>query len=180
MFSPGPGEDGQLFLAVLPDADTSAEIYRKAEILKRAHRFRGQLTARDRLHVTLFSLSSLPHALIERVCEAVAETRAEPFEVLFDRSMSFRGRPGSRPFVLMGGEGLRRLKSFRRLMAANLARKGFRFLGRREFTPHVTLLFDDRAAEENPFGPVGWTVHHVVLIHSRQGHTHVARWALQI
>jgi RNA 2',3'-cyclic 3'-phosphodiesterase len=74
-------QTGQLFLAILPDADASAEIYRKAAILKRAHGFRGALTARDRLHVTLFSLSGVPQPLIEKVCEAVQETKVPPFDV---------------------------------------------------------------------------------------------------
>ena len=172
-------ETGRLFLAVLPDADRSAEIYRMAEIVRRAHKFRGQLTAPDRLHVTLFPLSGLPQPVVATACEAVAEMKAEPFDVSFDRTMSFRGRIGSRPFVLTGESGLRRLKSFRRSLAATMMSKGLRFMARRDFTPHVTLLFDGRAVEENPFGPIGWTVRDIVLIRSLRGHAHLARWALQ-
>ena len=179
MYSPA-SQTGQLFLAILPDADASAEIYRKAAILKRAHGFRGALTARDRLHVTLFSLSGVPQPLIEKVCEAVQETKVQPFDVSFDRTMSFRGGPGSRPFVLTGDAGLGPLKSFRRQLAASMKRKELGFLGRREFTPHVTLLFDERAAEENPIGPIGWSVRDVVLIHSLRGHVHLAQWLLQV
>jgi RNA 2',3'-cyclic 3'-phosphodiesterase len=172
---------GQLFVAILPDAETSARIYKMAEILKAAHAFRGQLTAPDRLHVTLFSLGGLPEQLIEKACEAIGEARAEPFEISFDRSMSFRGQPGSRPFVLAGSDGLKRLKAFRRALAAAFARRnGLRHLGRRDFTPHITLLFDDRAVEEQPFGPIGWTVRNLVLIHSMNGHRHLAHWPLRV
>ena len=171
-------ETGRLFLAILPDSDRRAEIYRKAEIIKRAHAFRGQLTAPDRLHVTLFPLSGLPRPVVATACEAVADMKAGPFDVSFDRTMSFRGRVGSRPFVLTGESGLRRLRSFRRSLATAMMRKGLRFMARRDFTPHVTLLFDDRAVEENPFGPIGWTVHDIVLIRSQRGHTHLARWRL--
>lgn len=175
----GASQTSRLFLAVLPDVDTSAKIHRMAAILKRAHQFRGQLTAHDRLHVTLFTLSGLPQCLIEKACEAVAEAKAKPFDVSFDRTMSFRGRPGSRPFVLAGATGLSELKSFRWSLAAAMSKRGIRFLGRRDFTPHVTLLFADRAVEENPIGPIGWTVRSVVLICSAQGHTHLAQWPLQ-
>jgi RNA 2',3'-cyclic 3'-phosphodiesterase len=150
-----------------------------AEIITRAHKFQGQLTARDRLHVTLFQLSGLPEPFVQGACEAIDEARVAPFDVSFDRTMSFRGRPGNRPFVLTGVEGLRRLKSFRRSLAAALMEKGRVFPARRDFAPHVTLLFDDRAVEENPFGPIGWTVRDDVLIRSLRGHRHLARWTLQ-
>jgi len=171
---------GQLFLAVLPDADTSAEIFRIATALKRAHRLRGRLTARDRLHVTLLSLSGLPEAALKDACEAVAEVGAQQFGVSFDRTMSFRGQPGSRPFVLTGDAGLASLKAFRRSLLAGMMRRGLRLLARRNYTPHVTLLFDDDAVDEYPVGPIGWTVDKIVLIHSRHGHTHLVQWPLQI
>ena len=82
--------------------------------------------------------------------------------------------------MLTGDAGLHRLKSFRRSLAAAMARRGLTFLGRGAFTPHVTLLFDDRAAEENPFGPIGWIVRDIVLVHSQRGHAHLARWPLQL
>jgi RNA 2',3'-cyclic 3'-phosphodiesterase len=173
-------KSGQLFLAVLPDAGTSAEIYRIATILKRAHRLRGQLTARDRLHVTLFSLSGLPDRALEDTCEAVAEVCAQRFGVSFDRTVSFRGRPGSRPFVLTGDAGLASLKAFRCELLASMMRRGLRLLAKRNYTPHVTLLFDDRVIDENPVGPIRWTVGNIVLVHSMQGHTHLTKWPLQI
>ena len=94
MTTSGSSSDGRLFLAILPDDEAAARIHRVAEILKSAHGFRAQLTARDRLH--------------------------------------------------------------------------------------VTLLFDDRAVEKHPIGPIGWTVRHLVLIHSMKGHQHLARWPLHV
>ena len=172
---------GELFLAILPDAETSARIYKIAEILKAAHAFRGRLTAPERLHVTLFSLGHLSQDRVEAACAAIEELKAEPFDVSFDRTMSFRGRPGSRPFVLAGVDGLVPLKLFRRSLAAAFAqRDGLKHLGRRDFTPHVTLLFDDQAVDEQPIGPIGWTVRGLVLIHSMKGHEHLAQWPLHV
>jgi len=48
------------------------------------------------------------------------------------------------------------------------------------FTPHVTLLYDPRSVEEHPIEPISWTVSEFVLIHSMQGHAHLARWPLHI
>ncbi|SRR6266481_5701782 len=93
--------------------------------------------------------------LIARMaCEAAAEVRAPPFEVLFDRTVSFRGRPGNRPFVLLGDKGLDRLRSLRRTLGVAMAREGFRYLAKTDFTPHVTLLY----VEEYPIDPICWTV----------------------
>jgi 2'-5' RNA ligase len=114
------------------------------------------------------------------VCDVLAETRAEPFEVAFDTTMSFRGGRESRPFVLTGNAGLNRLRSFRRSLAVAFKGSGLGFLARRDFTPHVTLLFDDLAIEENPAGPIRWTVGELVLIHSLSGHQHLARWPLYV
>jgi 2'-5' RNA ligase len=117
---------------------------------------------------------------VKKACETVNETRAEPFDVSFDRSMGFRGRPGGRRFVLTGDVGLRRLKLFRRSLAAAMMKRGLTYFGRREFTPHVTPLFDDRCVEEHPVAPVGWAVRDLVLIHSMKGHRHLARWPLHV
>jgi 2'-5' RNA ligase len=105
--------------------------------------------------------------------------RIQPFEVSFDRTTSFRGGPGNRPFVLIGEEGLRRLQSFRQMLAAALARRGLRRLANTNFTPHVTLLYDLRSVDEYPVAPVVWTVAEFVLVHSLKGHQHLARWCLR-
>ncbi|HEY7843110.1 MAG TPA: 2'-5' RNA ligase family protein [Bradyrhizobium sp.] len=170
---------GNLFLAVLPDADASAQIYQQAEIIRHAHGFTAPLTPRDRLHVTLLPLNGLAEC-VEQVCDAINAVRSAPFEVAFDRTVSFRGRPGSWPFVLTGGDGLDRLKSLRRSLAAAFRSRGLGILGRREFTPHVTLLFSDRVVEENPIWPIGWTVRDLILIHSMKGHRHLASWPLRV
>jgi 2'-5' RNA ligase len=112
-------------------------------------------------------------------CEAAADVRAPAFEVLFDRSVSFRGRPGNRPFVLVGDEGLERLRSFRRTLGVAMAGKGFRYLANKDFTPHVTLLHAERSVEEHPIEPICWTVNEFVLIRSMHGHVQLARWPLQ-
>lgn len=51
---------------------------------------------------------------------------------------------------------------------------------KKEFSPHVTLLYAERNVEELPIEPIGWTVNEFVLIHSMRGHVHRARWPLRI
>jgi len=161
----------RLFLAAVPDATTAERIYRLAGALKRAHKFAGKIIEADRLHVSLFSLGESPDLIARMACEAAAEVRAPPFDVLLDRSASFRGKPGNRPFVLLGDEGLDRLRSFRRTLGVAMAKK--------EFTPHVTLLHAERNVAEHPIEPICWTVNEFVLIRSLHGHVHLARWPLR-
>ena len=170
---------GRLFLAIRPDAETAERIHRLANVLKRAHRLSGKPIAPDRLHVSLFSLTGLPDRQLYAACEAASELRTAPFGVSFDRTASFRGRAGNRPFVLLGERDLHRLESFRRALGAALAYRGLRRLANTSFTPHVTLLYDARGVDEYPVLPVIWTVKEFVLICSMRGHDCRMRWSLQ-
>ena len=169
----------RLFFAAIPDAGAATQIHRRAAILRRAHNLRGRLIEPERLHVSLFFLGGLPEQILRTACEAAAEVRVEPFEVSFDRSISFRGQPGSRPFVLVGDDGLCQLASFRRMLGAAMTRRGLRRRANTNFTPHVTLLYDANSVEEHPIEPISWTVNEFVLVHSVNGHVHVARWPLR-
>jgi 2'-5' RNA ligase len=169
----------RLFLAALPDADTAARIHRLAATLKRAHRFLGTLTSADCLHISLFFVGGLHDAGLRAACEAADEAAATPpFAVSFDLTASFGGRAGNHPLVLCGDGGLNQLRSFRQTFAAAMLRKGLRQPARTNFAPHVTLLYGERRVEENPIDAICWTVREFVLIRSKQGHVHLARWAL--
>ena len=170
----------RLFLAALPNPGTAARIFRLADVLKRAHRLSGKLTAPERLHVSLFFLGEFADRRLCIVRKVVGEVLVAPFEVCFDRTASFRGRGGSRPFVLIGGEGVRQLKLFRRELGAGLAREGLRRLANTNFEPHVTLLYDAPGVDEYPLGePISWTVNEIVLVRSMNGHEHLAKWSLR-
>jgi 2'-5' RNA ligase len=169
----------RLFLAVIPNAAAVASIYRLARALKRAHRFDRAIIEPERLHVSLFFLGELSEHMVRIACEAAAEVRARPFEVRFDRSVSFRGRAGNRPFVLVGDEGLSGLLSFRRMLGVALAGRGLKRLAGKDFTPHITLLYGERNVEEHPIEPIGWMVNEFALIHSMNGHVYLGRWPLR-
>jgi 2'-5' RNA ligase len=174
---------GRLFFAVTPSIDVAGRIHRLAEVVKRARQFDGSLTSIDRLHVTLFFLdggSDAREYVVRMACEAAQEVRMSSFEVSFDRIASFRGRPDHHPFVLLGGDGLKGLKLFRRTLGAQMARNGLKRLVNSDFNPHVTLLYAEREVEEHPIEPIFWTVDAFVLIHSMNGHTQLARWPLRV
>jgi len=173
-----------IFLALVPDAEPAKCIYRVAKVIKRARHLEGNLTAMNRLHVTLFFLdedeSDARDYIIRKTNEAARNICMPPFEVSFDRTASFRGSPGHHPFVLLGGDGLGRLKLLRQALGVQLARNGLKHLVKRDFNPHVTLLYAEREVEEQPIEPICWTVDGVVLIHSDHGHRYLARWPLRV
>lgn len=172
--------ESRLFLAALPDAAAALRISRLAASLKCAHRLSGELIALDRLHVSLFFLGRLSGDVSCVSRTEHGELPIAPFEVRFDRTASFRGRLGNRPFVLIGGDGVDQLRSFRRRLGGWLASNGFKQLAKSNFEPHVTLLYDSCNVDEYPLAqPICWTVKEMVLIQSRRGHTHLAKWRLR-
>jgi 2'-5' RNA ligase len=175
----GADIDGRWFLAAVPDGAMAARIYRLAGTLRRAHQFSGKPIAPDRLHISLVFLGGLPDHFVRMTCDAVAGVRMRPFEVSFDRAVSFQGKPGGRPFVLVGGEGTSQLVSFRQILGEAFWQKGLRRRVNANFTPHVTLLYDAHLAEEYPIEPISWTVNEFVLVRSEKRHHHIARWPLR-
>jgi RNA 2',3'-cyclic 3'-phosphodiesterase len=157
----------------------SERIQRLAHTLKCAHKFDREIIEPQLLHVSLFFLGEPSEQIVRIACEAAAEVRVQSFQLWFDCSASFRGRPGSRPFVLVGNEGVEQLRSFRLALGVALAERGLRRLARRDFTSHVTLLYAERNVEEHPIEPIGWTINEFVLIYSMRGHVHLGRWALR-
>lgn len=173
-------ESGRLFFGAVPDPDARAKIDRLAEILKRAHRFTGTPIKQDCLHVSLLGLGSPSADLVRTGHEVAAAVRMPRFDVAFDRTVSFRGKPGQLPFVLVAGDGWRALQSLRRQLVEALMRKAIKGGAHRAFTPHVTLWYGEREIAERPIEPIGWTVREFVLIHSLRGHTCLARWPLGV
>jgi 2'-5' RNA ligase len=173
-----------LFLAIKPDEEAASRIYRRAEIIKHARGFEGDLTDPERLHVTLFFLGlceDFSEEMIDRIHRAAAELKAAPFEVTFDRTMSFLNRRDNYAFVLVGDRGVDRLRAFHRLFGAEMTRKGLRHWVRTISTPHVTLLYDKRIVDEQPIEPISWTVREVLLlcsVHGQKRHLDLARWQL--
>lgn len=167
-----------LFFAIVPPPETAMRISALATILKRAHGFTARLTPPARLHVSLFFLGGLPQEAVQASRAAATDLQMTPFEVSFDRSVSFRGAPGGRPFVLAGDDGVRQLLAFQQTLGAALSKTGLKRRARAGFMPHMTLLYDRLIADEHPIEPISWVVNDFVLIHSNNGHSRLARWPL--
>jgi 2'-5' RNA ligase len=182
-FDPAPATD-RLFFALFPDAATAEGIARRASELRESHGLRGRPLLTDRFHITLNHLgdhAGLRRDLVEAATEAAAAMRFPAFRVTFDRVESFKGRPGNRPLVLRGDQGLGDLLAFQRELGAAMARAALGRWVEKQFTPHVTLLYDDAAIEGASIEPITWTVDEFVLVHSllsQTRHIHLDRWKL--
>ena len=173
----------RLFFAIAPTPNAAASITRQAGLLCDEYGLKGRLLAIGRLHVTLGHLGDylgLPQDIVAAAMATAASVRMAPFDVAFDRAASFRGRPRNRPFVLLGDDGVAALTAFQQTLGTALEKAG---LGRANsrYTPHVTLLYDNRFVPVRAIEPIGWTVREFVLVHSLLGrtrHVPLARWPL--
>lgn len=138
----------------------------------------GEVTRRLR---AMYGLTGEALGAVQAACKAASSIAASPFEVVFDRAMSFSRKRPERPLVLVGTDGSTELTIFRRSLAMEMKRAICGFKTRSTHTPHITLLYDRRAVPEQPVEPVRWTVRELVLIHSLHGlsrHVPLARWPL--
>lgn len=186
-FDPPPALSDSLFFAVLPDAPAALRIVQIAEQLRSAHGLKGKTLRADRFHVTLRHLGNyagLPPDVIataEEVGASVANA-VPAFELAFDRAGSFSSTPRNRPLVLQGGDGLSALVQLQQTLGNALKKTPLGRWVKPGYTPHLTLLYDDRAVPQQQIETVAWTAHELVLVHSLVGlgrHTHLGRWALR-
>jgi 2'-5' RNA ligase len=175
----------RLFFALRPDAAAIARIERLIGQLRRDLGLKGKALGPSRFHVTLQVLGdypSFPQEVADAACAAAEPLAAIPsFKLGFDRVGSFARRPRNMPLVLLGEEGMVPVKAFQASLEKALERVGLRGAGPANYTPHLTLLYDDRHVPACPIETIGWTAHEFVLVRSLIGrgrHEVVARWAL--
>jgi 2'-5' RNA ligase len=174
----------RLTFAILPDDTTAAWIERYALRWRERLNLVGWPIPAKCLHISLYGLGeheALPKPLVERACRAADTVTCEPFDVGFDRCGEF----GGGAIVLYGHRRIPALLEFRRRLGIALLTEPAlaRFVVRRPYAPHVTMLYrrDARPFEEQSIEPIGWTVREFVLVHSlvgRRRHVHLGRWRL--
>lgn len=175
----------RLFLAVYPDAAAAARIAALAVTLRERHSLQGRPLADERLHVTLHHLgdyAGVPQDVVRMAAEAAGRVACASFEVGFDRAASFAARRSRRPFVLLGGEATAALVALQRALGEALGACGLARWVAPQFTPHVTLLYDEAMVAEQAVEPIRWRVDEFVLVHSllgRSRHVPLARWPLR-
>lgn len=174
------------FLAVVPPVAVIPLIVERSQRCRKDHGLRGKALSASCLHVSLHSLgahSVVPANLVDAAGLALAAVSAPPLEISFDRALSFYNRRAKRPFVArVSSDSAAALIAFHRALGEALTKAGLGRRVTRHFTPHMTLLYDQRLVEEHAIEPFGWTVTDFVLIHSLVGqgkHVHLAHWPLR-
>lgn len=164
----------RLFFAVFPDPETASRIAECAQDLRDRHGMQGKLVRKDRLHITLHHLgdyAGLPQDIVTKANKAAESVSAAQFDVTFDRAASFAGRPGNLPIILLGSDGVVSLVKFQQQLGEAMMKTGLAKRAEKNFTPHVTLLYDKVRIDEHAIEPISWTTSEFVLVHSRLGAT---------
>ncbi|WEZ84786.1 2'-5' RNA ligase family protein [Rhizobium sp. 32-5/1] len=173
-----------LFLAIVPERDTAlqaVEIGRHAAV---EYGLSRHLRPHQLMHVSLNAVGAythLPDDVVFTVSEAMSAVRAMPFEVSFDRIMSF-ATGYSRPLVLTSAVRSEEMMDLHVQLAKEMWSAGLIFSYNPRFKPHMTLLYDEATVAERELAePVRWTVREFVLIHSlvgRSEYEYLGRWPL--
>ncbi|MBI2278048.1 MAG: 2'-5' RNA ligase family protein [Dechloromonas sp.] len=172
-----------LFFAIFPETDAAVSIENFARASREKHGLNGKLLATERFHISLHHIGNfagLPQGILAVAGKAAtAAAVMPPFEIVFDRAMSFVGRPGNHPFVLCGSDGVAALTAFHQALGAAMERAGLK-PRKSHYTPHITLMYGDRCIAEQVVEPVAWTVRGFALVRSiaRRPYALLARWTL--
>jgi 2'-5' RNA ligase len=185
-FDATPKLTHRLFFAIFPDAQAAARIEQLAQQVRQEQGLKGKPLQTKRFHVTLHHIGDyveLPNGVVPMAREAAEAVSAAPFEVAFDRVASFSSAPRNRPLVMRGGDGLVALTTFQQTLGMALTKSGLGRWVKPGYTPHVTLLYDDRSVPEQPVETISWTAGEFVLVHSLIGqtlHLPLERWSLRV
>jgi 2'-5' RNA ligase len=171
-----------LFFALLPGAEDALRIVRLRERLLLERGLTGRRIALERLHVSLHMIGAwhgLSRAAVRTAKDVGVAFSNPPFELVFDRTMSF----GERAFVLRA-KAEAAFMSFHHALGIEMKKAGIGRSVTSRFTPHLTLLYGDRMVAERSIEPIRWTVRDFVLVQSLRGrgrsrHIHLARWPLR-
>jgi 2'-5' RNA ligase len=183
-----PYQADRMFFAALPEPGTARRIADYAATLRQVHHLRGRVRPTRLLHVSLAGVGAfarLPEPVVAAAAHAGARVRMAPFDVRFNRVMSFDGRlrPGQRrAIVLRCDRGEHEFRHLRRAIGVTMRSAHLIHRLHESFVPHITLLYDEESLPEAALPEtIGWTVREFALVHSVVGrgrHIHLARWQL--
>ncbi len=169
----------RLFFGLFPGIDQAPPITALGAQLRLEHALKGKLLDAHRLHITLHDLGGyeeLPQEIVAAARSAGDSMAERSFDIMFDHAMSF---PGSDAYVLCDGPGIAEVSVFRQNLGAAMLKVGLK--AKRDFTPHMTLLYDQRIITKHGVAAVRWTARDLFLINSHVGHSvHeiLGRWPL--
>ncbi len=180
-----PAYTDRLFFAIFPEPAVAKRVASLALQQRFGHGLRGRPLDISRFHVTLHRIGDYegppPLDIVDKASATAVSVAAAPFEVGFDRVMSFGRKARANPFVLRGDGNVAALMAFQKALGAAINKAPFGRPVERTFTPHMTLLYDELSVPLQIVETIHWTVRELVLVHSLLGktvHKHIGRWPL--
>ncbi|MDB5486965.1 MAG: uncharacterized protein JWQ58_680 [Reyranella sp.] len=169
----------RLFFAVIPDEKTVETISGVRRKLREENGISGKEVLPEHLHVTLWHVgdSFLPPSpeVIATLVRRASYVEMPSFEISFTRARSLSGGA----LVLCGDKGVAGLEMLSTRLRDVLIPPGVK--KQRPLMPHMSLLRSETLLPSRAIGPITWTAHEIVLVHSLLGrttHRRVARLPL--
>jgi RNA 2',3'-cyclic 3'-phosphodiesterase len=85
--------------------------------------------------------------------------------------LTFSGRSGELPLVLLGDEGVAALAAFQQALGLAMMKAGLGRSVKWNFTPHMTLMYVNRTVKAQRVHSIRWTAREFTLVHSGYGQT---------
>lgn len=170
-FEPAVAGDS-LFFCVFPDAVACEDIAVESDALRVEHSLTGRALEASRLHLTLHYLgqhAGLRQDIVEAACMAAGQVSQSPFGITLARASSFGNGQDRRPCVLLCPEERPPVHGLWRELGTQLMAAGLGRYLQRQFTPHVTLLYDTHVLAPQAIEPIQWQVRDFALVHSVLG-----------
>lgn len=178
-------ETDRLFFCLFPPPASGEAIAVETDALRVEHSLTGHSIEPKRLHVTLHHLGDHVDAredIVQAASTAASRIAFAPFEMTLLTASSFAGREGNHPCVLLGPEERQPVHGLWRELSNQLMAAGLGRYLKRDFIPHVTLLYDKRLLTPQAVEPIRWTVRDFSLVRSLLGrgrHEVIGTWPLR-
>jgi len=167
LFEAAPAAAGELYFAVLPTADATARIAQAGEQLRSEHGLAGRLRTGN-FHISVAgvgAMASVPPSQLQAVLDAAGSVELPAFPVILDRALTFAG---SLPLVLQASRGLDAVPALGRALQLAVA-KVLKLRLELSSTPHLTVLYSNKALVARAIEPVRWTATEFVLVRNHPG-----------
>ena len=176
---------GSLFLGVFPPPAACEAIAVEIDALRVEHSLTGAPIKSSRLHATLHYLGE--HAIerndiIDKVSLAASRMTHAGFGMTLASASSFSTRGDRNPCVLLCPEERPPIHGLWRELGNQLMAAGLGRYLKRDFVPHVTVLYDRQVLTPQAIEPVRWQARDFSLVRSQAGRDDyeiLATWALR-
>lgn len=178
-------ETGSLFFGVFPPPIACEAIAIEIDALRVEHSLTGAPIKPSRLHATLHYLGE--HAIgrgdiVDKASVAGSRVDHAGFDMVLASASSFSTRNDRHPCVLLCPEERPPIHGLWRELGNQLMAAGLGRYLKRDFVPHVTVLYDSRVLTPKAIEPVRWQVRDFSLVRSQPGRSDyeiLATWRLR-